>query len=89
MANRIGRLRILGRETDGVTPRKLTDEQVERIRVIVAARRSLPTNAQLAIEMDCCKRLIDQFTRGRKYKVHVEHTTTFYESLIELSAAKP
>lgn len=72
-----------------MTPRKLTDEQVERIRQVVRMRKALPTNAQLADEMNCCKRLIDQFTTGREYKLPVERATRFNECLIELGLSKP
>lgn len=69
-------------------PRKLTSVQIDRIRIVVAARKAIPTNAQLAQEMDCSKRLIDDFTSGRDYHFR-ETTTKLHECLVELGLAKP
>jgi hypothetical protein len=68
-------------------PPKLTTEQIERIRVVAAARRLLPTNADLAVEMGCCKRLIDKFTSGRGYKY--EHATTPHVDVLAPDIANP
>lgn len=69
-------------------PRRLNEAQQARIREVVRLRKAIPTNAQLALEMDCSKRLIDTFTAGRTYK-NVEPTTRLHEAFVELGLAKP
>jgi hypothetical protein len=69
-------------------PRKLTQAQQARIREVVRLRKAIPTNAQLAEEMDCSKALIDMFTAGYTYK-NVEPKTRLEEAFLELGLAKP
>jgi len=49
-------------------PRRLTDEQVARIRAIVAARKALPTLEQLASEMGLSRTAIENIVAGRCYR---------------------
>jgi predicted transcriptional regulator len=49
--------------------RKLTDEQLERIRTVIAARKALPTHAELARLHGVSKSLVDQIAAGVMYKV--------------------
>lgn len=49
--------------------RKLTDEQLERIRTVIAARKALPTHAELARLHGVSKSLVDQIAAGVCYKV--------------------
>lgn len=65
-------------------PRKLTDAQIAQIHAVAAARKSLPTNKQLADEMGCSERLIARFAAGGKYRFPVERALKVHESLVEL-----
>lgn len=65
-------------------PRKLTEEQIRRIREVAALRRAIPTNAQLAKEMGCCKALIDQATANSN-KVGVSSNVS-RGTLVDMSA---
>ena len=57
-------------------PRKLTPEQAAHIRAVGATRRALPTNAQLAKKFAVSKRVIDEITRGRAYKILSDYRAT-------------
>jgi hypothetical protein len=55
-------------------PRKLTSEQVEYVREIGRERRrimallaNIPTQARLATELQCSKRLIEDIQSGKQY----------------------
>jgi hypothetical protein len=70
-------------------PRKLTEAQLERIRLVAAARKSLPTNAELAAEKGCSKRLVARFAAGGRYRFPVERASKVHETLVELGLAEP
>jgi hypothetical protein len=70
-------------------PRKLTEEQAAQIRAIVAARKSLPTHAQLAQQFGVSKRVIDDISCGKAYKVPCETVTRLRDAMVELGLAKP
>lgn len=62
-------------------PLKLSDEQVQFVRAIVAKRRDAakvlreyPTNAQLAEQLDCTERYIEKISNGHARVVPRETT---------------
>lgn len=67
--------------------RKLTDEQLERIRKVIAARKALPTHAELARIHGVSKSLVDQIAAGLCYKVPRGSTTKLDDVLMELAAS--
>lgn len=69
--------------------RKLTDAQVGQIRTIIAARRALPTCAQLAQRFGISKSLVDQIGAGVYYKIPREPTTNVQDVLVALGLTKP
>lgn len=48
-------------------PRKLTVEQVTRIRATISERRAMPSNGDLARKFGVSKRLIDDIASGAAY----------------------
>lgn len=70
--------------------RKLTDEKLERIRFVIAARRALPTHAELARLNGVSKSLIDQIAAGVMYKVpRGTPVTKLDDVLMELNTLTP
>lgn len=70
-------------------PRKLTDERLAYIRTVIAARKVLPTHAELARLNGVSKSLIDQIAAGLCYKVPRGVVTSVDEMLMELGITKP
>jgi hypothetical protein len=70
-------------------PRKLTEAQAEEIRAVVAARKALPTHAQLAKQFGVSKRVIDDIACGKAYKSPRETVTRLRDAMMELGLAKP
>jgi hypothetical protein len=69
--------------------RKLTDEQAEEIRAVVAARKALPTHAQLAKQFGISKRVVDDIACGKIYKAPRGTVTRLHTASMELGLAKP
>lgn len=69
--------------------RKLTDEQLARIRTVIAARRALPTHAELARLHGVSKSLVDQIAAGVMYKVSRGTTTKLDDVSMELNTSTP
>jgi hypothetical protein len=73
-----------------MTPRKLTEEGLARIRAVEAIRKALPTRRQLATELGVSKSLVDHAATSCNPVVRSRETTTrLQEALIELGLAKP
>lgn len=70
-------------------PRKLTDERLAYIRTVIAARKVLPTHAELARLNGVSKSLIDQIAAGLLYKVPRGVVTSIDEMIVDLGLAKP
>lgn len=78
-------------------PRKLTPKQQAYVVEVTTRRRmalalleaEFPTNEQLAMELGCCRRIIDRLSAGHLYKFHVENAVRLNEALIELGLGKP
>lgn len=69
--------------------RKLTDEQIEKIRAAIAARKNLPTHAELAKTYGVSKSLVDQIAAGLCYKVPRGTTTKIHDAMVELGLTTP
>lgn len=70
-------------------PRKLTDEVLARILAVEAARKAIPTRAQLAIELGISKSLVDQTAKKLQLTVPRETSFKMQHDSIELGLAKP
>lgn len=77
-------------------PRVLTDKQVELVVRVTSQRRQamnavreFPTNAQLAVQLGCCQRVIDRLSAGHGYKDSRESSVRLHDVLVELGAETP
>lgn len=71
-------------------PRILTEEQLEQIRAIIAARRAIPTHAELARRYGVSKRLVDDIACGVAYPDVPRGTgTNLPNEGVEVATLKP
>jgi hypothetical protein len=76
--------------------RALTDKQVEFVvritserRRAIKAVREFPTNAEIAVKLGCCQRVIDRISAGHTYKDSRESSARLHDVLVELAMENP